>query len=404
MSRTESLHAPAILVERATLRVLGTQVTLLEPLRQAAEADLGLKLDFVLRDGTEAQRVGTLEPESFDVYDQWFHDIDLIWPASSLQGVDVNRITAWNTLREMPHLSADPGEVMRRGPNLGSAPSQRLYVQYNGELSASPTDCISLLPTVHNADSFAALNFGDDPLPSSWAQLLDVGTAPHIALQNDAAIGALDAILALTAADELHCADPGNLDLSEINRLIEIVGQRMTRNGRGRRVHFWRNGKSLVAQAAKGHRIVTSMWWSVFLTLRAKGIDARMVTPKEGYRGWYGGMGLSRNLSGKALDAAYEYLNWWHGGFAGSLMTRNGAYMGNLEAVKAHLSSAELAFWYDGTPASEPICDAFGTEIFAVGERREGGAYHDRMAKIAVWNTVMDEHNYLVRRWDSLKL
>jgi putative spermidine/putrescine transport system substrate-binding protein len=32
---------------------------------------------------------------------------------------------------------------------------------------------------------------------------------------------------------------------------------------------------------------------------------------KEGYRGWCNGMALMKHLSGKKLDAAYEYLNWY---------------------------------------------------------------------------------------------
>ncbi|MCD1587113.1 hypothetical protein K7H09_13940 [Halomonas sp. IOP_14] len=35
------------------------------------------------------------------------------------------------------------------------------------------------------------------------------------------------------------------------------------------------------------------------------------------------------------------------------------------------------------------------------GEIRDGGDYQTRMSRIAVWNIVMDEHNYLVRRWND---
>jgi putative spermidine/putrescine transport system substrate-binding protein len=33
---------------------------------------------------------------------------------------------------------------------------------------------------------------------------------------------------------------------------------------------------------------------------------------------------------------------------------------------------------------------------------RSGGSYWQRANCIAVWNTTMDEHNYLVRRWMQL--
>jgi putative spermidine/putrescine transport system substrate-binding protein len=36
-----------------------------------------------------------------------------------------------------------------------------------------------------------------------------------------------------------------------------------------------------------------------------------------------------------------------------------------------------------------------------VGQQRDGGNYVARMGRIAVWDSVMDEHNYLVRRWNE---
>jgi putative spermidine/putrescine transport system substrate-binding protein len=146
---------------------------------------------------------------------------------------------------------------------------------------------------------------------------------------------------------------------------------------------------------------IGSMWWSGIARLRARGIPARMVTPVEGCRGWFGGLGLARHVRGAALDAAYDYINWWLDGSAGALMARNGAYMANPQAVRRHLSADEWAFWYEGAAARGPIRDPEGHVIFAPGERREGGSYAERMSRVVVWDAVMEEHNYLVRRWES---
>ena len=32
---------------------------------------------------------------------------------------------------------------------------------------------------------------------------------------------------------------------------------------------------------------------------------------------------------------------------------------------------------------------------------RDGGSYWERMSHIAVWNTVMDEDRYMVRKWNE---
>ena len=39
------------------------------------------------------------------------------------------------------------------------------------------------------------------------------------------------------------------------------------------------------------------------------------------------------------------------------------------------------------------------TIIVRRGARRSGGSYLERARRIALWNTVMDEHNYAARAW-----
>jgi len=35
------------------------------------------------------------------------------------------------------------------------------------------------------------------------------------------------------------------------------------------------------------------------------------------------------------------------------------------------------------------------------GDIRDGGSYESRMSHVRVWNSFMDEQNYLVRRWQE---
>jgi hypothetical protein len=76
-----STEAPAVHRSRIELRVLGTSVTLQEHIRKQAEQDLGIKLRFMVDEGSAVQRNGVMHPHSYDVYDQWFHSIDCLWPA-----------------------------------------------------------------------------------------------------------------------------------------------------------------------------------------------------------------------------------------------------------------------------------------------------------------------------------
>lgn len=386
--------APALVPERPTLRVLGTSVTLIDPIRAAAERDLGLTLDFVALDGTEAQRRAALAPRSFDVYDQWFHDIDLIWPTGSLQPVEIARIERWEEINALPKTGRlDPAGRLVPGGD----PSRRLWVGLDGLLGDQPSDAVSLVPTVHNADGFAVVGAEIGPA-ASWGDLLDPAWAGRVVLQSDAAIGTLDMALALQARGEMRVADMGNLALEEIDELVAHL-RRYRAAGHFRA--FWAEEAAGIDAMARDMPAIGSMWWAGITRLRARGVPVRMVTPAEGYRGWFGGLGLARHLEGRARDAAYAYINWWLDGFAGAVMARTGAYMANPASVRAWLDPAEWAFWYEGAAAAAPIRDPFGRELFGEGARRDGGSYAARMGRIAVWDAVMDEHNYLVRRWDA---
>ncbi|UBR51706.1 hypothetical protein KF947_09610 [Halomonas sp. FeN2] len=113
-------------------------------------------------------------------------------------------------------------------------------------------------------------------------------------------------------------------------------------------------------------------------------------------------MSISRHVKGRTLDAAYDYLNWWISGWPGAVMARQGYYISTPELTRPHLSAAEWDFWYDGQPAAKNLPGPDGTsDMIHRGEIRDGGDYQTRMSRIAVWNTVMDEHNYLVRRWND---
>ncbi|MEX3007659.1 PotD/PotF family extracellular solute-binding protein [Hoeflea sp. TYP-13] len=387
------LATPAVNAGKPTLRVLGTSVTQIEPLKHAAERDLGLSLDFITLDGTEAQRRGAMAPHSFDVYDQWFHDLDLIWPTGSIRGIDIDRIDRWDQINDLPKTGKlSPSAT----PTSGGDPSRRLYVQLDGSLGASQSDRISMVPTVHNADSFAVVGDHANEI-NSWGSLLDPEWSGKVILQRDAAIGCLDMLLALQARNDLHVADMGNLSLEE----IEAVTDRLA--GYCSRGHFrqiWADEAEAIAAMRGGANLIGSLWWSGAVKLRRLGVPVTMVAPVEGYRGWFGGMALSAHLKSRELDAAYDYLNWWLDGYAGAVMARQGSYMSNPEAVREHLTPAEWDFWYEGKPAASPIPDSEGQIVYEVGESRGGGPYKDRIDRIVVWDAVMEEHNYLVRRWE----
>lgn len=382
-----------------TLTVMGTSVTLHEEVRLRAEADLGIHLRFVVLDGLSAQRQAVSDAGSFDVYDQWFHNLAFVWPARTLQPLETARIDAWSEVGPLVKTGRlSPDAQVGAGIN----PASLLYVQPDRRLGREPSARISMLPVTHNADSFGyvprQLPEQLMNVPESWAWLLHSQFRRYAALQDDSSIGAVDAAMAVQAAGLDHFADLGNLSIAEIDRLMaHLAGFRR----RGHFAAFWATVEESAALMMDGRVRIQSLWAPAARLLKEKGFSFRMAAPVEGYRAWYGGLALSAHCTGRRLDTAYRYLNWWLSGWPGARMARQGYYLSVPDRIRPHLSKAEWDYWYAGQPAAEPLLDHHGRQLVARGERRDGGAYEERMGRIAVWNSAMTEHNYLVRRWSE---
>ena len=385
-------------MSRPVLRVLGTEITQLEQIRRRAEQDLGIDVVFETLDFQSAQRKAATEPDSYDVYDQCFHNIDIVWLWRAVQSIDLTRITRWDEVTDLTKTGRlTPSARIGRG----DAPVSKLYVQANGSLGPSPTGQISMLPTVHNLDAFAYLPEvrNGHQTTESWGALLDEKWKGKAAIVDEPAIGIFDLALAAQARGEIVFADIGDMTTGEIDRLVDLA---LARKRAGHFSGFWKTARDAADLMGAGETVIESMWSPGFSALRSRGVPVSEAVPSEGYRAWHGGLCLSRKLSGRLQDVAYDYLNWWLEGWAGAVMARQGYYMSVPSRVQHHLTSDEWDYWYQGLPAASALPGPDGTATIAQGEVRSGGSYLQRASSIAVWNTTMDEHNYLTRRWAEL--
>ena len=387
--------SPAI-VKRRKLRVLGTAVTLLDQVKTKAEDDLGFDLDFEVLDFVSCQGKAALSPDAYDIYDQCFHNLDIVWFWGSLQPIDTQRITAWDKVSDL----TKRGGISRYAwHGHGDAPVKKLYVQPSDQLGSEPGRYIAMLPTVHNLDSFGydARVFGyNQRHRESWSWLLDPRAKGRIALVDEPAIGIFDAALAAEACGELTFADVGNMTVAEVNALMALLEDRRQK---GFFQTMWRTAEE-ASQLVRDHRVdVQSMWSPAYGALSGEAQHFLEAVPVEGYRAWHGGLSLRRGLTEDVLDMAYEYMNWWLTGWAGAVMTRQGYYMSVIEPVETTLTPDEWAYWYRGEEAQSNLLGPNGETVVKIGARRSGGSYWDRANRIAVWNTVMDEHNYAARAW-----
>lgn len=384
-------------IERRKLRILGTEITLLEQIRARAQADLGIGIAFEVLDFLSCQRRAALEPQTYDIYDQCFHNLDIVWFWGSLQPIDTRRITDWDRLTG---LTREGGINKYAWRGHGDAPVRKLYVQPGEFLGPEQSRHISMLPTVHNLDSFGydTRVFGKPGQHrESWAWLLDPRARGRIALVDEPAIGIFDVALAAEAAGQMQFANIGNMTVAEVDTLMAFLND-LRQQGYFRAV--WRNAEE-VGQLIRDDQVsAQSMWSPVYGDLGAMAGIVAEAAPIEGYRAWHGGLSLARHLSGAELDMGYEYLNWWLSGWPGSIMARQGYYMSVLDRVREQLAPAEWDYWYEGAVALADLAGPRGGIAVRAGARRSGGSYWQRASHIAVWNTAMDEHNYAARAWD----
>lgn len=378
------------------LRILTTEIQPWRFLKDQAEADLGFPLEFIETDFNSAQRTAALDPSRYDIYDQCFHNLDIVWYWRAVQAIDTRRITYWDDLDELSRTAGAGGRQA-----LGDVPASRLFVQHDRTLSDSPSGQISMLPTFYNFDSFAvaAEGLNVDRDVRSWAALLDPQWAGRVSLVDEPAIGLFDLAMALSASGQMEFEDMGNMSVAEIDRLIEH-GKSLIHAGH--LSSFWLRADEPVERFLRGELKLASIWSPTLVDMKRRGVDVCQARPVEGYRAWHGGMCLSRLLQGEKLDKAYEWLNWYLDGYAGAVVARQGYYMSVPDRVKAHLSQAEWDYWYEGLPAAQELSDVAGRPAIRAGETRSGGSRKDRAHHIAIWNSTMDEHNYVVRRWNEL--
>ncbi|HYI83468.1 MAG TPA: extracellular solute-binding protein, partial [Acetobacteraceae bacterium] len=260
------------------------------------------------------------------------------------------------------------------------------------------TQWMTLIPTTYNADT---LGIRPDKIGrpiTSWAELLNPEFKGKAALLNIPSIGIMDAAMVVEATGQHKYADKGNMTRAEIDLTMQVLTE-AKRAGQFRA--FWRDFNESVNLMASGEVVIQSMWSPAVTKVRSMGVPCVYQPLKEGYRAWCSGMGLPRTISGRRQDAAYEFVNWFLSGWAGAFLNRQGYYSAVLSTAQKQMEPYEWAYWMEGKPAERDIRAPDGTVMEKAGTVRDGGSFEQRMGSVACWNAVMDENDYMVRKWND---
>ena len=384
---------PNIVQAADPIRTIGLGVSIINEIQSKAAKDVGFKIRGQAIDYGALFAKSLQQNDQFDVSECYFDMFDFMIPSKVFQPIDTKRIKDWDKVSNLSKTGKlTPGSQVGQG----DAPVRQMWVDENGERAKGPSRYISAVPFIHNADSLG-YNPDDTGRPiDSWAELYSSDFKGKVALLNIPQIGAMDAAMGVEALGLMKFGDKGNMTRKEIDFLIDFL---IKKKKEGHFRAFWSTFGQSVNLMVSGEVVLQSMWSPAVTAVKAEGVPCIYASPKEGMRGWHGALAISAKTSGKKLDQAYEYVNWWLDGWAGAFVARQGYYMSTPANTKKSLSADEWDFWYEGKPAARELPDPFGSPLVPKGKVRDGGSYEQRFKKIAVWNSVMTENDYLVKRW-----
>jgi len=389
---------PAIVsAQPVTLRYLGTAVNQSKEIAQKVKADLGLVIEYIPVTTDEVAKRIITQPNSFDVVDAEYFQLRKLIPSGNLLGMDARRIKYADKITPVFTRGQVAGKTIG---DQGTAPKKVFYLEgpTSTKFAAAPTPWITLIPTVYNADT---LGIRPDLIKrpiGSWAELLNSEFKGKASILNIPSIGIMDAAMVVESLGAHKYRDKGNMTKAELDLTIKTL---IEAKKAGQFRAFWKDFNESVNLMASGEVVIQSMWSPAVTKVRSMGVPCIYQPLKEGYRAWAAGFGLPKTLTGKKLDAGYEFINWFLSGWAGAFLNRQGYYSAVLDTAKAHMEPYEWAYWMEGKPAEKDIHGPDGGLLEKAGASRDGGSYEARMGGVACWNAVMDENDYLVKKWNE---
>jgi putative spermidine/putrescine transport system substrate-binding protein len=384
-------------IKDVTLRQFGTGVSNLNEVAEKVKSDLGFTLEMTALDSDSVTQRAATQPKSFDIADIEYWICKKVWGAGNLQAMDTSKIKNYDKIVGIfRDGKLTPSSTIAQG----TAPHSVGFVDgKNGkEFVDNESGWMTLIPTIYNADTLGIRpDLIGRPI-DTWAELLNPEFKGKASILDISSIGIMDAAMVCEAMGEITYADKGNMTKEEIDKTMAIFTE-AKKNGQFRA--FWKSFDESVNLMASGEVVIQSMWSPAITAVRSKGIPCVYQPLKEGYRSWGGGIGLSANLSGLELEAAYEYINWYLDGWVGGFLMRQGYYSAVPETSKNFMSENEWGFWFEGKAATADITNPFGQVMEKAGAVRDGGSFQDRMGAVACWNAVMDENTHMVRKWNE---
>src|ERR1700760_4727000 len=188
--------------EPKVLRYLGTAVNEGDEISKKCLEDTGIKIEYITATTDDVTKRVITQPNSFDVLDTEFVSLKKIVPSGNIFPLDAKRIKEFDNITPVFTKGELPNGKKIGGQ--GTAPWKVLYLEgaNSKTFSSEPTQYITLIPTVYNADTLGIRpDLVKRPI-TSWAELLNPEFKGKASILNVPSIGIMDAALVVEGSGQ----------------------------------------------------------------------------------------------------------------------------------------------------------------------------------------------------------
>jgi putative spermidine/putrescine transport system substrate-binding protein len=239
------------------LRYLGTAVNQSDDITKKVKEETGITIQNIVATTDDVTKRVITQPNSFDILDTEYFSLKKLVPSGNILPMDAKKIKEFDNITPVFTKGQLPnGKVIG---DQGTAPKKVMFLdgQHSTKFSPTPTEWVTLIPTVYNADTLGVRpDLIKRPI-NSWAELLNPEFKGKAAILNIPSIGIMDAAMVVEAMGKYKYPDKGNMTRSEIDMTMGVLTE-AKKGGQFRA--FWKDFNESVNLMASGETVIQSMW------------------------------------------------------------------------------------------------------------------------------------------------
>jgi putative spermidine/putrescine transport system substrate-binding protein len=210
-------------IKDVTLLHAGPPVSALQQIADQATKDLGFTVKMQMTQSADMLNRLLSQSSSMDVGDISIPYMKYLVGRNIMQAIPISKYKYWD--QTIPLFTKGEYPDGRKASLQGVAPFSVLFATGpDGQKFAyGPTEWLTGIPTITNADTLGIRPDLTGRAVSSWADLISPDFKGKAALQDNPTIGIIDVAMAVEARGDLKYANKGNMTRDEIDKTIALM-------------------------------------------------------------------------------------------------------------------------------------------------------------------------------------